>query len=237
MTLVLQLGLAFVVLVAPGLLTVSLAREVAPSEEGTPSAESTLLTALAIAIAVVATEFVVLSVASAIYAGLPAWGGLTLSEVVSDDPWSVVQENPGPVAVIASLEYLAHLALLAGLGWLNPFSWLLSHQLARHNLREAYPYAAALMQQQEAGERTVVYASAMLRDGRAYSGTLQSASFRPLSDGSRELFLQSVERIVGDERQSVGSDDVTSGLLLNTRDVVALELAYAPARPENERAA
>ena len=80
---------------------------------------------------------------------------------------------------------------------------------------------------------TVVYASAVLRDGRAYAGTLQTVSFRPLSDGSRELFLQSVHRIVGDERQAVGSDEVPSGLLLNTRDVVALELAYAPATPEN----
>ena len=78
-----------------------------------------------------------------------------------------------------------------------------------------------------------MYASAMLRDGRAYSGTLQSVSFRPLSDGSRELFLQSVERIEDDERQPVASDEVSSGVLLNTRDVVALELAYAPATPEN----
>ena len=89
------------------------------------------------------------------------------------------------------------------------------------------------MQQRDSVETTVVYASAMLRDGRAYSGTLQSASFRPLSDGSRELFLQSVERIAGDERQAVGSGEVPSALLLNTRDVVALELAYAPAPPES----
>ena len=233
MTLLLQLGLAFVVLVAPGLLTVSLAREAAPSEEGAPSAESTVLTALAIVIAVLAAEFVLLSLASALHEGLPLWGGLTLREVVSDDPWVVVQANPKSVAVIASLEYLGHLSLLALLGWLNPFTSLLSRRLARHNLREAYPYAVALMQQRDSVETTVVYASAMLRDGRAYSGTLQSASFRPLSDGSRELFLQSVERIVGDERQAVGSDEVPSGLLLNIRDVVALELAYAPATPEN----
>lgn len=48
-----------------------------------------------------------------------------------------------------------------------------------------------------------------------------------------DLFLQSVERIAGDERQAVGSDEVPSGLLLNTRDVVALELANAQARSES----
>ncbi len=232
MALVLQFGIALVVLVAPGLLTVSLAREVAPSEEGEPSAESTLLTAMSIAIAVVAIEFVVLSVASGVHEGLRIWGGLTLRELVSDDPWAAVQAHAPQVALIASLEYVAHLCLLAALGWLNLFHPLLSRQLARHNLRQAYPYAVALMQRREPGQSAVVYASAVLRDGRTYSGTLQSASFRPLSDGSRELFMQSVERIIGDERHPVGSDEVPSGLLLNTRDVVALELAYAPAPAE-----
>lgn len=38
----------------------------------------------------------------------------------------------------------------------------------------------------------VVYASAVLRNQRVHTGTLQSVSLRPVADGSRELFLQSV---------------------------------------------
>ena len=228
MALALQLGLVFVALVAPGLLTVYLAREASPSEEGAPSAEATALIAMTIAIAIVAIEFVALAVVSAAHDAARVWGGLALHELVSEEPWAAVRERPSQVALIASAQYLGHLCLLASLGWWNPISAVLNRRLASHGLGGAYPYAAALMHGREPDDRSVVYASVRLRDGREYSGTLQSASFRPLSDGSRELFLQSVERIEGNERQPVGAGGASNGLLLNTRDVVALELAYAP---------
>ena len=233
MTLLFQFGIVFAALIAPGLLTVYLAREVSPSAEGEPPAEATILSAITIAIALVSVELVVLSTLSLWSDGHRLWAGLSLPELVSDDPWTAVQARPGQVAFAASIEYFAHLSLLASLGWWNPVRGLLKRRLARNGLREASPYVEAVLHAREQDMPTVVYASAVLRDGRAYAGTLQTVSFRPLSDGSRELFLQSVERIAGDERQAVGSDEVPSGLLLNTRDVVALELAYAPATPES----
>ena len=61
-------------------------------------------------------------------------------------------------------------------------------------------------------------------------------SFRPLNDGSRELFLQSVERVVGDQREPLGPKEAFSGLVLNTRDLVAIELAYADTPNEHDPA-
>ena len=231
MTLFLQFGIIFAALVAPGLLTVYLAREVAPSAEGEPPAEATLLSAITIAIALVSVEFVLLSTFSLLNEGHRFWAGLSLPELVSSDLWAAVQERPSQVAFTASIEYPAHLTVLAGLGWWNPVRGLLRRRLDRHGLQEASPYVEAVLRSQEQDPPTVVYASAVLRDGQAYAGTLQTLSFRPLSDGSREIFLQSVERIVGDERQPIAPEEVASGLLLNTRDVVALELAYAPEGP------
>ena len=231
MTLLLQFGILFAALIAPGLLTVYLAREVAPSDEREPPAEATLLSAITIAIALVSVEFVALSSLSLWNDAHRLWAGLSLPELVSSDPWAALQARPGLVAFTASIEYLAHLGVLAALGWWNPIRGLLRQRLSRHGLREASPYVEAVLQAMEQDSPTVVYASARLRDGRTYAGTLQTISFRPLVDGSRELFLQSVEQIAGDERKAVGLDGMSNGLLLNTRDVVALELAYAPAQP------
>ena len=64
MTLLFQFGIVFAALIAPGLLTVYLAREVSPSAEGEPPAEATILSAITIAIALVSVELVVLSTLS-----------------------------------------------------------------------------------------------------------------------------------------------------------------------------
>lgn len=227
MALLLQIGIVFGALVAPGLLTVYLAREASPSPEGEPPAEATVLSALTIAIALIAVEFFVFSMISWANDGIRIWGGLTLPELVSDDPWSAVRERPGQAALIASGEYLAHLAALAAFGWVNPLGMLVRRRIAQHDLREATPFLNAILEAKRHGKSIVVWASAVLRDGRTYSGTLQSVSFRPLGDGSRELFMQSVERIGDGEREPVGAEGTPSGLVLNTRDVIALELAYA----------
>ena len=175
----------------------------------------------------IAAEFFVLSVISWTDVSIRIWGGLSLHELVSDDPWSAVRERPGQAALIASGEYLVHLAMLAAFGWVNPFGALMRRRIAQHDLREATPFLNAILEARRDRRTAVVWASAVLRDGRTYSGTLQSVSFRPLGDGSRELFMQSVERIHGDEREPVGAEGTPSGLVLNTRDVIALELAYA----------
>lgn len=224
----LQLGLIFGALIAPGLAAVYLARAIAPSPEREYSAETTILTAMTIAIALVSIEFVLLSTFSVLNSSLPIWMGLTLAEIVSDHPWAVVQSRPEQVALVASLEYSGHLILLAVLGWSNPLRFVLRSRLARQGLRDDQPFEDAIRGlSEQLGQPVVVWASAVLRDGRTYSGTLQSVSFRPLGDGSRELFMQSVERIHGDEREPVGAEGTPSGLVLNTRDVIALELAYA----------
>ena len=230
----LQLGLVFGALVAPGLLTVYLAREVSPSPERDPSAEATILSATTIAIIIVSLEFVLLSILSSVADGHRLWGGLTLSELISDDPWAVVQSRPEQVALTASLEYAVHLVFLAVTGWFNPSRSLLKRRLAAQGLREHHPFADAVREAPDALGAEIVYVSAVLRDGPTYTGTLQSVSLRPLSDGSREVFLQSVERISDGQRESIGRESVESGLLLNTRDVVAIELAYASA-PYAER--
>ncbi len=234
MTILLQLGLIFGALIAPGLLTVYLAREVSPSPERDPSAEATILSAMTIAIVVVALEFFALSVLSWAFDGHRLWGGLTISELVSDNPWAAVQSRPEQVAPIASLEYLVHLALLAAAGWFNPPRALLKRRAAAQGIRESHPFVDAVREAPDEFGTEIVYASAVLRDGRTYTGTLQSVSFRPLNDGSRELFLQSVERISEGHAVSIGHESGDNGLLLNTRDVIALELAYtnAPHRGE-----
>ena len=234
MTILLQLGLLFGALIAPGLLTVYLAREVSPSPERDPSADATVLSAMTIAIVIVAFEFLVLSVLSALSGSVQIWGGLTLSELVSDDPWAVVQNRPEQVALIASVEYLGHLVVLALFGWVNPLRFLLKWRLRKQELRESHPVVDAVREASAEFGAGIVYASALLRDGPTYAGTLQSVSLRPLSDGSRELFLQSVERISDGQRESIGPSNVENGLLLNTRDVVAIELAYTDAANEEE---
>lgn len=228
MPILLQLGLILGALIAPGLAAVYLARAIAPSPERESSAETTILSAMTIAIAWVSIEFVLLAVASTFNSDCPAWMGLTLAELVSDDPWAVVQSRPERVMLIASLEYTGHLFILAWFGWVNPFRFVLRNRLAKQGFREGHPFDDAIRDAPaNLGQSVVVWASAVLRDGRTYSGTLQSVSFRPLGDGSRELFMQSVERIHGDEREPVGAEGTPSGLVLNTRDVIALELAYA----------
>ena len=233
MTILLQVGLIFGALVAPGLLTVYLAREAAPSPDRDPSAETTILSALTIAVVVVSLEFVLLSVLSWAVDGHRLWGGLTIAELVSDDPWTAVQSRPQLVALTASLEYLAHLALLAAAGWFNPARSLSRRRATAQGLRESHPVGDAVRGAPNEFGAEIVYASAVLRDGSTYSGTLQSVSFRPLTDGSRELFLQSVERLSDDQRERIGPENVENGLLLNTRDVVAIELAYAGASRED----
>ena len=226
MTILLQLGLVFGALIAPGLLTVYLAREVSPSPERDPSAEATVLSAMTIAIVIVSLEFFLLSVLSWAFDSHRLWGGLTISELVSDDPWAAVQSRPEQVAPIASIEYLVHLAFLAATGWLNPTRSLLKRRATAQGLRESHPVVDAVREAPDEFGTEIVYASAVLRDGRTYTGTLQSVSLRPLSDGSRELFLQSVERISEGQIEGIGLEGGENGLLLNTRDVVAIELAY-----------
>ena len=162
------------------------------------------------------------------------WGGLTIAELVSDDPWAAIQSRPEQVAPIASTEYLTHLAFLAATGWFNPARSLLKRRAAAQGLRESHPFVDAVREAPDEFGTEIVYASAVLRDGQTYTGTLQSVSFRPLNDGSRELFLQSVERVVGGQRDALGPEGALSGLVLNTRDVVAIELAYADAPHEGE---
>lgn len=95
--------------------------------------------------------------------------------------------------LIASLEYTGHLFILAWFGWVNPFRFVLRSRLAKQGFREGHPFDDAIRDAPaNLGQSVVVWASAVLRDGRTYSGTLQSVSFRPLGDGSRELFMQSV---------------------------------------------
>ena len=228
MPILLQLGLIFGALIAPGLAAVYLARAIAPSPERESSAETTILTAMTIAITLISIEFVLLSVSSALDGGLRIWMGLTLAELVSDDPRAVVQSRPTQVMLVASLEYSVHLIILAVLGWSNPLRFVLRSRLAKQGLSDDHPFEDAIWGvSEQLGKSVVVWASAVLRDGRTYSGTLQSVSFRPLGDGSRELFMQSVERIGGGEREPVGAEGTPNGLVLNTRDVIALELAYA----------
>ena len=232
MTILLQFGLIFGALVAPGLLTVYLARENAPSPDRDPSAETTVLSALTIALVVVSLEFVLLSVLSWAVDDHRLWGGLTIAELVSDDPWAAVQSRPQQVALIASIEYSAHLILLAATGWFNPARSPLQRRAAAQSLRESNPVGDAVREAPTEFGADIVYASAVLRDGSTYSGTLQSVSFRPLADGSRELFLQSVERVADGQRERIGPEGGENGLLLNTRDVIAIELAYASAAPD-----
>lgn len=234
MTILLRLGLIFGALIAPGLLTVYLAREASPSPERDPSAEATVLSAMTIALVIVSLEFFALSVLSLAFDGHRLWGGLTIAELVSDDPWAAIQSRPEQVAPIASTEYLTHLAFLAATGWFNPARSLLKRRAAAQGLRESHPFVDAVREAPAEFGTEIVYASAVLRDGQTYTGTLQSVSFRPLNDGSRELFLQSVERVVGGQRDALGPEGALSGLVLNTRDVVAIELAYADAPHEGE---
>lgn len=236
MTILLQFGLIFGALIAPGLLTVYLARQLSPSAERDPSADATILSAMTIAIVIASLEFLVLSVLSLAFDGHRLWGGLTISELVSDDPWSAVQSRPEQVVSITSVEYLVHLTLLAAAGWFNPARLLLKRRAAAQGIRESHPFVDAVHEAPDEFGAEIVYASAVLRDGRTYTGTLQSVSLRPLSDGSRELFLQSVERVIGDQHEVVGREGALSGLVLNTRDVVAVELAYASAAYQGERA-
>ena len=227
MSILLQIGLISGALIAPGLLAVYLARAFSPSPGREPSSEATILSAMTIALALVALEFILLSILSFIDGGWRVWLGLTLRELVSDSPWEYVRLRPESTALIASLEYAAHLILLASLGWINPLRVVIQSTFDRQALREPDPFVDAVREAANQIGRRVVWVSAVLRDGRTYSGTLQSVSFRPLGDGSRELFMQSVERISGGEREPVGTEGTPSGLVLNTRDVIALELAYA----------
>ena len=220
----LEIGIVVGLLIAPGLATVYIAREVSLSPDQTVvDSNSTILAALVIAVSLAAFELVVLSYLSVGEERLQIWGGLRLSELVSDERWNIVQDRPARIAAIASTEYLLHILTLAAIGWYNPFGRLLRMVQRRAGRTPDDPVVEAVIAARSALAAAEVFAYLRMKTGAGYSGTLQSVSSRPHQDGSRDVYLQTVFEGV----RAIGPDVIRTGLLVNTRDVEAIELVYA----------
>jgi len=218
--------LLLVALVAPGFLTIWVAREFAPGSPSNLDATTATVQALAIALGVTALELFFASALSAIVSDAPAWAGLTLTEAVSVDRWAAVREHTGRVALVASTEYLLHLSLFLALGRLfNPIGRLLIRDLANSNLTPADPVQVATGEAAlRFGSGTAV-ARLILDGGRQYSGVVQSVSLQPRADGSRDLFLVQARELREGTWVPVG-EGVESGLLVSTGRTAAIEFDY-----------
>lgn len=201
----------------------------APSDKNL-SSNTLVLQALAIAAVVLGLEFLAIGLGSLYSGDWRIWGGLSAVQLFSDDAWSHVQQNPGGVIWVAAVEYFAHLLLCVVLGFLNPIGRIVSNRLTNENLNPENPYIVAIEGAREALGADETVAIIRLLDGSTYTGSILSVSFEPRADGSRDLFLQNVQRLgEAGQWEPVSTGDGASGLLLGSERILAIELSYVSA--------
>lgn len=223
-----EFPLTLVFLIAPAFLTVWVSREFSRDPSSNQLDANTLaFQALAIAAIVLGLEFVILATSSAFQDDWRVWGGLNARQMFSTDPWIHVRNNPGSVVWVAATEYLAHLLLFIALGLANPMGRVLGSRLRENDLHVEDPFIVGIEGARVALGADVTFALVRLAGGTTYSGSVRVASFEPRADGSRDLFLQDVQRLTpGDKWVAVGDSEGAGGLLVSTRDIVAIELSY-----------
>lgn len=227
--------LIFGLLAAPGLIAVYVARQVSPSPEPDPDASQTTLTALSVALVVTTLELLVLSGISLWCTNARVWGGLTIGELAGGNRWGAFQQRPALAAFVLSAEFLVHLSLMALIGYLNLGGKFVAARLRDSGLTLDDPVAEALQKTRNVLGTEDVFAVLVLRNGSRYSGSVQSVSFKPFADGSRDVLLQQAEEIIGDTTRPLAPGDPSrSAVLVNTRDIVAIEMAYVDEAPTSD---
>ncbi len=226
-----EFPLTLVFLIAPAFLTVWVSREFSRNPSGNQLDANTLaFQALAIAALVLGLELAALGTVTAVRDDWRIWGGLNARQFFSPDPWRHVRTNPGNVVWVAAFEYLAHLVLFIILGLVNPIGRFLGARLQDNDLHVEDPFIVGIEGARVALGSDVTFALLRLTNGMTYSGSVRVASFKPRADGTRDLFLQDVVRLATDGTwDPVGDNGGAAGLLVSTRDIVAIELSYPPA--------
>ena len=223
-----EFPLTLIFLIAPAFLTVWVSREFSRDPSGNQLDANTLaFQALAVAAVVLGLELFALAMASAVRDDWRIWAGLNVRQMFSVDPWVHVRNDPGSVIWVAAIEYLAHIFLFVGLGLINPIGRVLGSRLRENDLHVEDPFIVGIEGARVALGADVTFALVRLVGGATYSGSVRVASFEPRADGSRDLFLQDVQHLdASAEWVPVGGNEGAGGLLVSTRDIVAIELSY-----------
>lgn len=222
----LQLAGVLALLIGPGLIAVFIGRELRPTSDVEPSADSTVLEAFAYSVLAGVGAIVVAALVSWWNDEVRVWAGLQLTELVSNDPWSVVQQRPAQVVVIASAQYLGYLLLLCWLGWRGFFVMVTHRAALAGQLTRDDPYVTAVSETIKALKAKQAQVKIRLDNGDEYVGIMQSASARPNTDGQRDIFIGSAARIVDGKLVPLASSPGPYGVVINTRRVIAVELGY-----------
>jgi len=227
------------VVIMPGFVGFHITRELSPNLRHDESDAELLFSSLGFAGVLLAVEFLVLASLAAVFPHLAVFGGATVGELRGDGFSQTLSQYPSRVVIVASLEFLLHCALVALLGWKDPFGAALANARTKRGFSAVDPWTLGLGGLRRDFGSKATWVRVTLSNGVVYTGYLSKISNRPREDGTRDLVLQAFMRADAEDRTFRPLDPVVperTVVALNTKDVVSVEGLFTDAYvPTTER--